>query len=111
MAADNIRSNARVYSALGVGAVLTTLVVLPDYLPAGGIIRVGGRVLLVTNMVVCASAFVRCPRHRLAHKSVALACFVLSVLLAAEFGGHYFVSLLSDKAAVRVLLAYQRLGF
>jgi hypothetical protein len=110
MALDNTRSDAWFCSSLGVGAVLTTLVILPGSLPACGIIQFGGRALLVTGMVLCAAAFVRCPRHRLAHKSVTLVCFALSVLLATEFVGRYLVSRLSDGAAFRVLLAYERLG-
>ena len=110
MALGDTRSAARLYSSLGVGTIITAFVLVPGYVPACGMIGLGGRILLLTSMLACATAFVECPRHHLTHKGVTLACFTLSAFLAVAFGGRYLISLLSDDVAVRVLLAYQRLG-
>ena len=61
-------------------------------------------------MVVCAVAFLFCPRQ-LGHKVVTAIFLALGVLIATAFGGRYLVRLLSDHTAVRILLSHQRIAF
>jgi len=105
------RAAARLYSSFGIGTVVATLMMVPGYVPAGGVLGLGGRILFLVSVVASGAAFVRCPRQHMTHKAVTLACFMASVFFATAFVGRYAVSLLSDRAAGQLLLAYERLGF
>ncbi len=83
------------------------MVMEPSYFRLCGTLSPGEQVQLLAFVATCATAFIACPRSRLHHKALTLACYTLSAVLVIGGGARYFVGPLLDLATVHLAHVYQ----